>query len=299
MPTRRSEEPTLPIDIAAALGGPPSVREFSWTEDDVLLYHLSLGAGAHSTDPAELRWIYERDLQVLPTFPVVAGARGGSAARSGEAMRMPGIDVDLRQILHGGQGVTVYGSVPSSGSARAISRVSDVWDKGRAAVIVTATEVTDADARLLWRTTSQIWARGEGGFGGDPGPATTWNLPDRAPDAVIDSPTSLQTAALYRLNGDRNRLHIDPEFARAAGLERPILHGLASYGIVCKAVVDELLGGDATRVRDYSVRFSGMLAPGETIRTRVWREGTTLLLHAGCAERDDAPVLTHAAMTLR
>jgi acyl dehydratase len=171
--------------------------------------------------------------------------------------------------------------------------------------------VTDLDGRPLWTTTSQIWARGEGGFsggppasegaaggGGDAVPDTSWAAPERVPDAVLDSPTSPQSAALYRLNGDLNPLHLDPEFAAAAGLDRPILHGLASYGIVCKAVVDEVLGGDAGLVRDYAVRFAGVLMPGESIRARVWRDGDRLTLQASCPERDGAPVLTHATMTV-
>ncbi|TAM90497.1 MAG: MaoC family dehydratase, partial [Jatrophihabitans sp.] len=124
-------------------------------------------------------------------------------------------------------------------------------------------------------------------------------VPDREPDAVLEAATSPDTAAIYRLNGDRNPLHIDPDFARAAGFERPILHGLATYGIVCKAVVDALLDGDPARVRDYSVRFAGILVPGETVRIRVWREGERMLLQATCLERGDAPVLTHAVLTVR
>ena len=286
------------IDVAAALSADPSVRELSWTADDVLLYHLSLGAGAYRRDPAELQWIYERDLRVLPTFAVVAGARTGGVPAGG-AVRLPGVDIDLGRILHVGQSLTLHAPILVCGSARATSRTAHVWDKGKAAVIVTETTVTDHDGKPLWASTSQIWARGEGGFDGDPGPPTSWLAPAREPDAVLDSLTSLQTAALYRLNADRNALHIDPAAANAAGFERPILHGLASYGIVCKALVDELLDGDPTRVRSFAVRFAGVLLPGETIRTRVWRKGDNhLMLQAECAERDGAPVLTHATMTI-
>jgi acyl dehydratase len=286
------------IDVAAALSADPSVRELSWTADDVLLYHLSLGAGADRCDPAELRWIYERDLHVLPTFAVVAGARTGEVPAGG-AVRLPGIDIDLGRILHVGQSLTLHALIPVCGSARATSRTAHVWDKGKAAVIVTETAVTDTDGKPLWTSTSQIWARGEGGFGGEPGPRTLWSAPPQEPHAVLDSATSLQTAALYRLNADRNALHIDPAVAKAAGFERPILHGLASYGIVCKALVDELLDGDPARVRSFAVRFAGVLLPGETIRTRVWRKGNDeLILRAECVERDGAPVLTHATMTI-
>lgn len=288
----------MPIDVAAALGAEPSVRELSWTADDVLLYHLSLGAGAYRTGPAELRWTYERELHVLPTFALVAGERS-QGVQAGRAMSLPGIDVDLRKILHAGQAITLHEQIPTSGTVRASTRIANVWDKGKAAVVVLENAITDLGGRPLWTTTSQIWARGEGGWGGDAGPEISWAIPEREPDVVLDSPTSVQTAALYRLNGDRNPLHIDPEFARAAGLDAPILHGLASYGIVCKAIIDELLGGDTARVRAYAVRFAGMLAPGETIRTRVWRDGSTLRLQASCPERNGAPVLTHAEMDVR
>ena len=300
----------MPIDVAAALGAEPAACELSWTEPDLLLYHLSLGAGAYRTDPAELRWTYERDLQVLPTFALVAGGRAATM-RSGAPMRLPGIDVDLRKILHAGQAITLHAPIPVCASVRSTSRVAQVWDKGKAAVIVLQNEVADLDGRPLWTATSQIWARGEGGFsggppaservaggGGDAGPDTSWAAPERPPDLVLDSPTSTQSAMLYRLNGDLNPLHVDPQFAAAAGLDRPILHGLASYGIACKAVVDEVLGGDASLVRDYAARFAGVLVPGESIRTRIWRDGERLTLQACCPERDGAPVLTHATMTV-
>lgn len=286
----------MPIDRDTALTAEPVVRELCWSDQDVLLYHLSLGAGV-----ADLRWVYERDLCVLPTFALVAGTRSAGIG-AGQPMRLPGIDIDLRRILHGGQAVTMHAPIPAAGRARATSRVADVLDKGKAAVIVTETAVADLAGTPLWTATSHIWARGEGGLGGgrpsappSPRPSSV-AAPEREPDLVLESATSDRAAALYRLNGDRNPLHIDPDFARAAGFERPILHGLASFGIVCKAVVDALLDGDPTRVRDYSARFAGIMLPGETLRTRIWHDGERLLLQASCADRDDAPVLTHATL---
>ncbi|MCZ2528095.1 MaoC/PaaZ C-terminal domain-containing protein [Streptomyces sp. HB2AG] len=287
----------MPIDVTTALAAEPSVTRISWTDRDVLLYHLSLGAGAAgATDPAELRWAYERGLRVLPTFALVAGQGISSGAAGPASMSMPGVDVDLRRILHGGQRLRVNGPLPTAGTATVASRVSDVWDKGKAAVVVLEQRATADDGTELWTTSMQIWARGEGGFGGDPGPAAEAGLPDRAPDHVLTSPTGPQQALLYRLNGDLNPLHADPKFAAAAGFDRPILHGLASYGIVCRAVVDGVLGGDAAAVRDYEVRFAGTLLPGETVRTSVWEDGDRLHLLAVCPERGDAPVLTHATM---
>jgi acyl dehydratase len=193
----------------------------------------------------------------------------------------------------------VHRPLPASGTATVSSRVANVWDKGKAAVVEFEQAATDAGGDPLWTTTMQIWARGEGGFGGEPGPEVAWTAPEREPDAVLESPTTPQTALLYRLNGDLNPLHADPSFAAMAGFERPILHGLASYGLVAKALVDGLLDGDAARLASLSVRFAGSLHPGQTIVTNVWRDGDRLQLAAVCPERNGAPVLTHATATVR
>ncbi|GAA3130022.1 MaoC/PaaZ C-terminal domain-containing protein [Streptosporangium carneum] len=286
----------MPIDLRKALGAGPSVSEIAWTRRDVLLYHLSLGAGT-GADP-ELSYTYERGLRVLPTFAMVAGQGLSAGDGPPTAMSMPGIDIDLRRILHAGQGLTVHRPLPASGTAVVSSRVADVWDKGKAAMIVMEQSAADADGDPLWTATMQIWARGEGGFGGEPGPDSSWSAPGREPDLVLDSPTDARQALLYRLNGDLNPLHADPEFARAAGFDRPILHGLASYGIVAKAIVDGVLDGDVARLTGLSVRFAGSLQPGQTIRTTVWREGDLLTLLSTCPEQDGAPVLTHATATV-
>lgn len=284
----------MPIDVDQALGADPSVREIGWTRRDVLLYHLSLGAGRHADADPELGWTFERDLQVLPTFAMVAGQglSAGDGRRVG--MDLPGIDVDLRRVLHAGQSLTAHRPLPPEGRATLTSRVAEVWDKGKAAVVVLETAAHTPDDEPLWTSRNQIWVRGEGGFGGEPGPETPWQQPGREPDHVLESRTEPGQALLYRLNGDLNPLHADPEFAAAAGFDRPILHGLASYGIVAKAIVDGLLDGDARRLTGLSVRFAGSLFPGQGIRTSVWRAGDELVLQATCPERDDAPVLTHA-----
>jgi acyl dehydratase len=288
----------MPIDVEKALSAEPSVREARWTTRDVLLYHLSLGAGSHADRDPELRYTFERDLQVLPTFAMVAGQGVSDGDHEALPLAMPGIDVDLRRILHAGQSLTVHRPLPPSGAATVSSRVANVWDKGKAAVVELEQAATDAGGPL-WTTTMQIWARGEGGFGGEPGPDTAWSAPEREPDAVLESPTTPQTALLYRLNGDLNPLHADPSFAAMAGFERPILHGLASYGLVAKALVDGLLDGDAARLASLSVRFAGSLYPGQTIVTDVWRDGDRLQLAAVCPERDGASVLTHATAVVR
>ncbi|MDF1604121.1 MaoC/PaaZ C-terminal domain-containing protein [Nocardioides sp. YIM 152315] len=289
----------MPIDRDAALGADPSVREVGWTRRDVLLYHLSLGAGRQADTDPELAWTYERDLQVLPTFAAVAGQGVSAGDLPAPGLNLPGIDIDLRRILHGGQAHTVHRPLPASGRARIATRVAELWDKGKAAVIVLEATATAPDDEPLWTSRMQIWARGEGGFGGDPGPEQPAHRPERAPDAVLESATTPGQALLYRLNGDLNPLHADPAFAAAAGFDRPILHGLATYGTVAKALVDHVLDGDAARLESIAVRFAGVVVPGETIRTSLWRDGDRIDFVATCPERDDAPVLTHATARVR
>src|SRR5512134_282186 len=143
-----------------------------------------------------------------------------------------------------------------------------------------------------------MFLRGEGGFGGERGPDIGNEPPDRKPDLVVESPTLPQQALLYRLCGDKNPLHADPEFAKIGGFDRPILHGLCSFGIVCKAVVDRALGGDVAKVAGYQARFAGVVFPGETLVTSLWREGDRFIVAAKTKERD-TPVIANAAVTLR
>jgi acyl dehydratase len=289
----------VPINLEKALSAEPTVREARWTTRDVLLYHLSLGAGSHADVDPELHYTFEKNLQVLPTFAMVAGQGISAGELPPMAMSMPGVDIDLRRILHGGQSLTVHRPIPSSGAATVSSRVANVWDKGKAAVIELEQAAVDPAGAPLWTTTMQIWARGEGGFGGKPGQEVAWSQPDREPDVVLHSATTPQTALLYRLNGDLNPLHADPAFAAKAGFDQPILHGLASCGLLAKALVDGVLDGDASRLAGLSVRFAGPLYPGQSIRTSVWRDGKILLLASMCPEREGAPVLTHGTASVR
>ena len=276
----------MPIDPAVAIGAELPGHDLSWTTTDVLLYHLAVGAGAD-----ELSYVYERALRwVLPTFATVV-----TTLRDTEPPRvsMPGIDIDLARVVHGRQEIVLHSPIPAAGACRATARIAGVYDKGSAAVIVTETTTELFTSRI------SIFAKGEGGFGGDRGPATKVPVPDRKPDAEVLSPTDARQAMWYRLCGDRNPLHIDPEFAAAAGFARPILHGLCTYGIVAKAAVDAVLDGEPARVAGYDGRFAGVVFPGETLRTRIWRDDDRLLLTATVADRDDAPALSDAVLTIR
>ncbi len=276
----------MPIDPAVAVGAELPGRDLSWDSTDVLLYHLAVGAG-----PDELSYVYEGALRgVLPTFATVA-----TTLRDTEppTLTMPGIDIDLAQVVHGRQELELHQPIPAKGSCAARSRIVAVYDKGSAAVIVTETSTELFTSRI------SIFVKGAGGFGGERGPTTRVPVPDRTPDAVVLSPTDARQALWYRLCGDRNPLHVDPTFAAHAGFPRPILHGLCTYGIVAKAAVDALLDGDPERVAGYQARFAGVVFPGETLRTEMWREDGQLVLRASVADRDDAPALSDVSLTLR
>ncbi|WP_406203559.1 MaoC/PaaZ C-terminal domain-containing protein [Streptomyces sp. NBC_01017] len=283
----------MPIDAAKALAAEPRTGEISWNSKDVQLYHLGIGAAANpdlrspATDLDELRYTLESRLHVLPSFATVAGS-GSPGVISG--LSMPGIEVDLARVLHGGQSLKIHRPIPTAGTATATNRIAALYDKVKAAVLVLRTEVADAEGPL-WTNDAQIFIRGEGGWGGDRGPSARLEPPEGAPARTVERPIREDQALLYRLSGDWNPLHADPEFAKVAGFERPILHGLCTYGMTLKAVVDTLLGGDVTRVRSYDTRFAGVVYPGETLRIRMWPGPGTVRVAVSAVERDDAPVL--------
>ncbi len=291
----------MPIDPAVAIGADLPDREFSWDSSDVLLYHLALGAGSApgaNLDPASLRYTLDDEhLQVLPSFGIVAPTLHETDP---PPLDLPGCQIDLSQVVHGSQQIELSGPLPTSGTATLSTRVTDVWDKGTAAVIWQEGRATSADGDPLWTVRSSIFVRGEGGWGGDRGASAKVELPERAPDCEAAYDVTPQQALLYRLCGDRNPLHADPAFARAAGFPAPILHGLCTYGIVLRTVTDQLLGGDAGAVRSFTARFAGVVFPGETIRVRAWREDAGVVVSAtiaGEGERDGAPVLADCLLT--
>lgn len=282
----------MPIDAAKALAAEPRSAEITWDHKDVQLYHLGLGAGVNpdlpspATDPGELRYTLESRLHVLPSFATVAGAGTGMMG----GLAAPGIDVDLAAVLHGGQRIELHRPIPVTGRAATTSKVAAVYDKGKAAVIVLRSEAADGDGPL-WTSDAQIFVRGEGGFGGDRGPSERPDVPRRPFDRTVERPVRPEQALLYRLSGDWNPLHADPEFAELAGFDRPILHGLCTYGMTLKAVVDTALDGDVGRVRACATRFAGVVFPGETLRIGMWESHGRVQAVVTAAERGDAPVL--------
>ena len=292
----------MPIDAGKAVGAPLPDRTFAWDESDVLLYHLGIGFGSHDGDNLNekaLSYTLDDDrLQVLPSFGIVAPTFHETDPPS---LDLPGCDIDLAQVVHGSQEIVLHRPLPTAGSGLVRTTISDVWDKGKAAVIVQEGAAYDEQGQPLFTTRSSIFVRGEGGWGGDRGPSTKVELPDGAPDLDETYRVTPQQAMLYRLCGDRNPLHADPEFAKKAGFPAPIPHGLASYGIVLRTVVEGLLDWDSTAVNGFTARFAGVVFPGETIRTRAWDQGDRIVVSATIAsadeKRDGAPVLADCVLT--
>jgi acyl dehydratase len=291
----------MPIDPDVAVGADLGARTFSWTASDVLLYHLGVGAGSRPGDhlsPAALSYTLDGPgLQVLPSFGVVAPTFHETDP---PPLDLPGCRIDLAQVVHGSQSIRVHAPLPPAGTATITTTLTDVWDKGKAAVIWQEGVATSDAGDELWTVRSSIFVRGEGGWGGDRGSSQAVALPDREPDAVTTYAVTPQQALLYRLCGDRNPLHADPAFAQAAGFPGPILHGLCSYGIVLRELTDALLGGDATAVSGFVARFSGVVLPGESIGVRGWREDGRVLASAAIVggERDGSPVLADVVLDL-
>ncbi|CAB4726232.1 MAG: 3-alpha,7-alpha,12-alpha-trihydroxy-5-beta-cholest-24-enoyl-CoA hydratase [Actinobacteria bacterium] len=291
----------MPIDASVAIGADLGERSFSWSESDVLLYHLGIGAGSRAGDNlSEAALGYTLDgpgLQVLPSFGVVAPTFHETDP---PPLDLPGCDINLAQVVHGSQSITVHAPLPTSGTATVSTRISDVWDKGKAAVIWQEGVATSEAGEQLWTVRSSIFVKGEGGWGGDRGASTAVELPTRPADADTTYAVTPQQALLYRLCGDRNPLHADPAFAATAGFPAPILHGLCSYGIVLRELTSALLADDATRVGGFTARFAGVVFPGETIRVQGWLEDGRIIAGASIAggERDGSPVLADCVLDL-
>lgn len=249
---------------------------------DTMLYALGLGLGSDPLDPAQLRFVYEDGLQALPAMGVTLGYPGFwlSDPRAG---------VDWKQLLHGEQGIELLRPLPVAGTVTGRTRVTAVVDKGagKGALVYTEREVTDeADGQVLCRLTSTTFLRGDGGFGGsgEPGRAPH-RVPDRAPDMEVALATLPQAALIYRLSGDYNPLHADPAIARAGGFDRPILHGLCTFGIASYAVLTGAAGGDPARLASIDVRFTAPVYPGETVVTKIWRDGDGVSFRSEVKER--------------
>jgi len=249
------------LDSVGAVSQP---SRSSWTSKDALLYAVGVGAG---TD--ELAFTTENSKgvtqQVLPTYAVMAGAGAPAMAAAG--------DIDFTQLLHGEQAFTLHGPIPVEGTVSTTSRIAGIYDKGKGGVIVTeSTSVDAATGEPRFSTRSSVFIRGAGNFGGERGPSGPRNVPpERAPDVSISYVTSPDQALVYRLSGDRNPLHSDPEFAKLAGFDKPILHGLCTYGFTGRALLHGLCDGDPARFTSMEARFSASVYPGDELTISMWR----------------------------
>ncbi|TVV77186.1 MaoC/PaaZ C-terminal domain-containing protein [Sphingomonas solaris] len=245
----------------------PSHRD-SYDPRDVILYALGTGAGLSDT-VEETGLLFERRLKALPTMALVLGTPGFWAMD-------PKTGLDWRCILHGEQTLRLARPLASDDELAGTTEVGDIADKGlgKPALVRVRRTLRSLGGTIVAEMDETWVLRDAGGFGGKrglPGPAPA-ALPERAPDAALDLPTARNQAALYRLSGDRNPLHIDPETARAAGFDRPILHGLATLGLAARAIVHLCCDGDPDRLSAVATRFTAPVLPGQTIRTEIWRE---------------------------
>lgn len=250
---------------------------------DTILYALGLGCGSNPMDEEDLRFVYEEDIRVLPTMAVVLGYPGFW-------IKDPATGIDWKKVLHGEQGLILHKPLAAAANVVGRSRITEIVDKGagKGALLYSERDVVDADTGdLLCTLTSTTFMRGDGGFGGPSGPTREpHRLPERAPDAVVDLPTLPQAALIYRLSGDYNPLHADPKVAAAAGFDRPILHGLCSFGVAGRALLRACCGNDQRRLKSIETRFSAPVFPGETIRTELWQDGETVSFRARVLQRD-------------
>ncbi len=257
--------------------------EHTYGPRDCILYALGIGLGQDPMDERQLAFVYEKNLQVLPTFAVVLGY-------SAYSFRRPDLGITWSHVVHGEHGLKLHKPIPTQGTVLGKVRILGIVDKGegRGALIYSERRITDkASGELLVTITQTTFCRADGGFGGPTRDTQAPHpIPERAPDHICDLPTRPETALIYRLSGDINPLHADPEFAKAAGFPRPVLHGLATFGIVGHAILQTVCDYDPARLSAISVRFSAPVYPGETIRTEIWRGGPMVSFRARVIERD-------------
>ena len=257
--------------------------EHDYEEKDAILYALGVGFGMDPMNEDELAFVYEKNLKTLPTFCVVLGY-------SPYWLRSPEAGVNWTKVVHGETGFALHKQIAPKGSVVGTTRITEVIDKGegKGALVFSERKVTDkASGALIATLTQTTFCRGDGGFGGPPRTAPEPHpIPERKADFVCDLPTRSEMALVYRLSGDINPLHAEPEFAKAAGFPTPILHGLATFGVAGHALLKTICGYDASKVTAMKGRFSAPVYPGETIRTELWRDGNVVSFRSSVVERN-------------
>lgn len=277
----------------------PVIRQ-TYTEKDTILYGLSLGYGGQPTSDAELRFVYERGLMTVPTMAT-------TLCHPGFWIADPRTGINAGMVVHGEHKMVFHAPLAPSGTLRGHTRVTDVIDKGKdkgAIVISERTLYDDASDTLVASIEQLTMCRGDGGFSGtQPASSSPAKPPvagsgNQEPDYRIDTQTLPQSALIYRLCADLNPLHADPAIARSAGFDRPILHGLCTYGVAARAIIQSACGNDPTALTDLSVRFSSPVFPGETIRTEIWNDSGMLRFRCLVPERN-VVVITNGKAAVR
>jgi acyl dehydratase len=260
-------------------------REYSWSDQAVMLYALGIGFGADPLNERELPFVYEQGLRVVPTFATVAAW--------GSELSVEEMQVNRVMAVHGEQGLQMHRPLPVAARILAGTRVVAAVDKGdKGAIIISETVLRDAATREpLVTLIASMFARADGHFGGPAsGGLSVHPIPSREPDEIVEIGTRRNQALLYRLSGDRNPLHADREVAQAAGFDQPILHGLCTYGLTCRAVLGARANYQVERIKSHHVRFSAPMFPGETLLVRLWQDGDVVSFEAFSKERGVAVI---------
>lgn len=279
------------FDPSQLLAQPPRETAARHSGRDVILYALGVGVGIDApTDADTLKFAYEKDLAVLPTMGTVL-------AWPGFWMMDPKYGIDWKRVLHAEESLEVHGPLPTEGLVRGVLRMEDVLDKGadKGALLFTRRDLFEVESgRLLATERRTLFLRGDGGRGGKTSaPPAPHAIPARDADLQISLPTRRDQALLYRLNGDPNPLHVDPAVAAAGGFRAPILHGLCTYGVAGRALLQGVCGNDVARFRRMDCRFSAVVEPGDTLRTEIWIEGSGLAAFRTRAMERDVVVLNN------
>jgi acyl dehydratase len=273
----------MPINYDALLSLKIPEVEHRYEHEDVILYALGIGLGRDPMDENELSFVYEKNLRVLPTFPVVLG-------RPDFWIRDLPTGIDFTTVLHGEEGVVLHRQLEPRGHIVATTRVTDVIDKGpgKGALVYTERQIVDkATGELRASVTETAFCRSEGGFGGPQrAKSKSQAVPEREAEHVSDFSIRPEAALVYRLSGDFNPLHVEPAAARAAGYERPILQGLATFGISGLALLRTYCDYDPARLTSITARFTAPVFPGDTLRTEMWQDESGVTFRARVLERD-------------
>lgn len=260
----------MAIDYDKVMSFPPIVTRTRYSERDTILYALGLGIGADNpVDPQQLRFVYEKRLKALPSMAVVL-------ATPGFWLNDPKYGFNWQHLLHAEQGLTLHRPLPVAGDVKTVVKIDDIYDKGtdKGALLVVSRELIDeSDGSLLASLSQSYWLRADGGFGGKRAPSNTHAIPEREADVSVSLKTRFDQALIYRLSGDYNPLHIDPEVAAQAGFDKPILMGLCSYGMAARAAIDALCGGNPDALSRFDLRFSRPVFPGDILHFEFWCQG--------------------------